>query len=120
MLLARRDLTLGVAALALIPCAAQAQARPHIIVKDGRVRAAVAGAQKTGVFLTVANSTDEDDVLIGVSSPWAEKAVFLRTVWKGLNANEVELEEIPVLAHHVVQFKAGHDEIRLFKPTRAL
>ncbi len=117
--LARRDVIVTLAAMTL-PIAAQAQASLRMVVKDGRVRAAVAGAMKTSVFLTVANSTDDDDTLIGVSSAWAERAAFVRTVWKGLDANTVEIDEIPVRAHRAVKFTAGHDEIMLFRPTRAL
>jgi len=117
--LARRGLILTLVA-ATMPARVRAQASLRMVIKDGRVRAAVAGAMKTTVSLTIANSTDDDDVLIGVSSPWAEKAIFVRTVWKGLNVREVELDEIPVKAHHAVKFTNGHDEIRLLRPTRQL
>ena len=114
--LARRDLILALAGLA-VP--AQAQGVPRISVGEGRVRAAVPGAYKTSVFLTVLNPTGEDDVLVGVTCPWAEKATFQRTVWKGLNVSYVVLDEIPVPAHSRVVFKAGYDEIRLNRTTRA-
>ncbi len=118
-MLFRRRLILSFAAFVAAPEALAQSVPRRIQASNGRVRAAVPGAFKTSAFLTVTNPTDEDDALVKVFCPWAEKASFQRTVWKGLNASQVILSEVPLPAHSTVEFTAGHDEIRLNRTTRA-
>ena len=66
--LARRNLIFALVGLS-VPTLARAQGVPRITVGEGKVRAAVPGALKTSVFLTVSNPTDEDDVLVKVFCP---------------------------------------------------
>jgi copper(I)-binding protein len=117
--LSRRNFSAGLI-VSLLPAMAHAQGtQPKFYVGDGRARAAVAGAAKTTLYFTIYNSTDQDDALIGVYCPWAEKATIERTRWKGIKSYQVPLDEVPVPAHHVVKLKPGEIDIKLERPTRA-
>jgi copper(I)-binding protein len=104
-------------------CVFEAEAQLNqskIEIVDVRVRAAVPGAAKTSVYFAVVNHSDEPDVLVGVSSPQAERGTFIKTTWKGLTPRVVQMTAIEIPAQSIVPFKAGGLECRLLRPTVAL
>ncbi|MBI1363874.1 MAG: copper chaperone PCu(A)C [Proteobacteria bacterium] len=77
-------------------------------VADAWAREATEADRSTAVFMTLTNDTGQDDALVGVSTPFAEKATLHNTFKNDLGVLLMaEVEEIPLAAGQTVTFKPG-------------
>jgi copper(I)-binding protein len=70
------------------------------------------GPTERTVYLDIINHGTDDDRLIAVSSPQAERCILEKVVWKGLNAKNVLVDSLPVPAMARTKLKPGGIYIR--------
>lgn len=90
------------------------------VVSDAWSRAMPPTAPTGAVYFTLQNPSGEDDRLIGVSTPRAERAELHTHVQQGelMSMQKVEAVELP--ANGTLQFKPGGHHVMLFKMTQPL
>lgn len=90
----------------------------HLQITQAWARPVILQGRPGVAYFTIRNDTDREDVLVGVSSPLAERTELHMTRSEGGPARVVmkmiAVKNIPVAAHSVVAVKPGGYHLMLF------
>ena len=89
-------------------------------VSDAWIREAPPAAQMMGGFMTISNTSDKDEVLVGASSAIFMHIMLHRTVEKDGVSKMMHQDEVVIPAHNKVEFKPGDYHIMMPTPEKRL
>ncbi len=104
----------GLAALALLAGACGASGTPALQVSDAQAAVPLAGSSQ--LVLTITNSGDGDDALVGVETDAALAIELHETRIADDRATMVSLDEVPLPAGETIRFRPGGLHLMMIAP----
>ena len=103
-LLTRRVVMLAAGSALIAPRIALA-ALPKMSIAFPWVRAT--RQQETKGYCIILNDTAEEDQLLHIDSPWADKCKLQKAQWRGLKMSLVDVPELPIPAYSRTELRPG-------------
>ena len=106
--------------LCLLPMAIQAAANPVLDVRNGYVRGLPPGSANTSAYMTLVNTSDQDMVLTGATSPASASVTLHKSVEHGGMMSMEPVTSVTLPAHGKLELKSGGMHLMLMGLKRPL